>query len=91
MHKRWKWLSMVFVLLLLLGCSSGPGPSTKVAQGPAPPAQVKTPDAQGVPVAEVVEREFDFGVMKEDATYTHDFKIANKGSGVLEIQKAIPD
>ena len=76
---------MAFVSLWLLACSQGPRPVTKVAE-PAPPTPAQVSSTQGLPVAEVPEREFDFGTMKEDDTYVHDFKILNKGTGILEIK-----
>jgi len=89
MHGRWKWLSMVFVSLWLLGCSQGPGPTTKVAQEPAPPTSTQASATQGLPSAEVPDRMFDFGAMEEDGMYVHDFKILNKGTAVLEIKEVM--
>jgi hypothetical protein len=80
---------MAFVALWLLGCSQGPRPVAKVAE-PAPPASAQDSSTQGLPVAEVPEREFDFGAMKEDEIYVHDFKILNKGTGILEIKSVTP-
>ena len=89
MHKKWKWISMVCVSLWLLGCSQGPGPTTKVSQQPAPPTSTQASSTQGLPAAEVPERQFDFGAMAEDGTYVHEFRILNKGMGVLEIKEVM--
>ena len=91
MEGRLKWLSTVFISLWLLGCSHAPSPATKVAQQPTPQASAQVGTAHALPAAEVPEREFDFGVMAEDSSYVHDFKIVNKGTGVLEIQGVVPD
>jgi len=91
MEGRLKWLFPVFIALWLLGCSHAPSPTTKAAQQPAPQPSTQVSATQGVPVAEVAEKEFDFGKMAEDGTYAHEFKIVNKGTGVLEIVGVVPD
>ena len=91
MEGKLKWLSTVFICLWLLGCSHAPSPATKVAQQPTPQASAQVSTAEGLPAAEVPEKEFDFGVMAEDNSYVHEFKIVNKGTGVLEIQGVVPD
>jgi len=76
-----KWLFSALIALWLMGCSHSP--TAKVGQ-PANTAETAT---QAVPKAEVPNREFNFGVMDEDGTYVHDFKILNRGTGVLEINQ----
>jgi hypothetical protein len=91
MHQKLKWLSMIVVSSWVLSCSTTPSQTTKVAQQQAPQPAAQTSAVQGTPAAEVLEKEFDFGVMTEDGSYVHEFKIANKGTGPLEIQAVIPD
>jgi hypothetical protein len=91
MHQRLKWLSMIIVSSWLLGCSTAPSQTTKVTPQQTAQPTAQTSAAQGVPAAEVPEKEFDFGVMAEDGSFVHEFKIANKGSAPLEIQAVIPD
>ena len=91
MEGRLKWLSPIFISLWLLGCSSAPSPATKVAQQPTPQPSAQVEAGQSVPVAEVPQKEFDFGAMAEDSSYAHEFKIVNKGTAVLEIQGVVPD
>jgi hypothetical protein len=90
MHRRLKWFSTALVVLWLAGCSHSPGPATKVAQQPTPQSQPQVASTQGTPVLEVIEVEFDFGVVEEGNDYVHDFKVANKGDGILEIKKVLP-
>lgn len=76
----------VAVLCLFLSCSHSP---ERTATAP----QQKLTDsgtAQGTPTVEVVETSFDFGELKEDEDYVHDFKVKNTGNGVLEIKKVLP-
>jgi hypothetical protein len=86
MRRRFTWFSTFLTALWLLGCSHAPTPATKVAPQPAPQASA----TQGTPVAVVAETEFDFGLVEEGGEYVHDFKIGNKGDGVLEIKKVLP-
>jgi hypothetical protein len=37
-----------------------------------------------------VEKEFDFGELTENGAYVHEFKIVNKGTGVLVITQVMP-
>jgi hypothetical protein len=80
---------MVIVSLWLLGCSHGSGPTTKVAQQPALQTPTQASATQGLPAAEIPEKEFDFGAMAEDGTYAHEFRILNKGTGVLEVKEVM--
>jgi hypothetical protein len=66
------------------------GSATKIAQQPAAPSQPQASPTQGTPIVEVKEVEFDFGVVEDGKDYVHDFKIANKGDGILEIKKVLP-
>jgi hypothetical protein len=86
MQKKLTLFSAVLMAFWLMSCSHFPAPSNKVAQQPAPQASA----TQGTPVAVVTETEFDFGTVSEGNDYVHDFKIANKGDGVLEIIKVLP-
>jgi hypothetical protein len=90
MRKRLKWFPAVLVALWLAGCSHSPAPATKVAQQPAPQSQPQASPTQGTPIVEVFEVEFDFGTVEEGKDYIHNFKVANKGNGVLEIKKVLP-
>lgn len=76
-----KWLFPALIALWLMGCSHSP--TAKVGQ----PATTVETATQAVPQAEVPNREFNFGVMDEDGTYVHDFKIFNRGTGILEINQ----
>jgi hypothetical protein len=55
---------------------------------PTPPAG--TP-GKGAPVAQIPEKSFDFGVMREDKDFIHKFQIKNIGTAELTIKKIIPD
>jgi hypothetical protein len=90
MHQRLKWFPAVLVALWLAGCSHSQGPATKVTQQPTPHSPPQASLTQGTPIVEVLEVEFDFGVVEEGKDYVHDFKVANKGNGVLEIKKVLP-
>lgn len=43
------------------------------------------------PVAQIPEKSFDFGVMREDKDFIHKFRIKNIGTADLTIKKIIPD
>lgn len=88
MQGRSKWLSTALISLWLMSCSHAPSPATKVAQQPTQPPAPQA-STQGVPAAEIPEKEFNFGVMAEDGNYAHEFKILNKGTGVLEIKEVM--
>jgi hypothetical protein len=90
MGRKFAWFSTFLISLWLVGCSYIPGLGTKVAQQPAPQPPPQASPTQGTPAAVVAETEFDFGVVEEGNDYMHDFKIANKGDGVLEIKKVLP-
>jgi hypothetical protein len=90
MHKRGKWFFLLLVGVWVLGCSHSPGPATKVAQPTAAPVPAAVASTQGVPVAVVAESDFNFGKVSESGEYVHDFKVANKGDGILEIKKVLP-
>lgn len=90
MHQRSKWFFAVLVALWLAGCSHSPSPATKVAQQPAPQSPSQASPTRGTPIVEVLVVEFDFGVVEEGKDYVHNFKVANKGDGVLEIKKVLP-
>ena len=83
-----KWLLTALISLWLMSCSHAPGPATKAAQQPTVPTAPQA-SAQGVPAAEVPEREFNFGTVAEDGNYVHEFRILNKGTGVLEIKEVM--
>lgn len=88
MQGRTKWLFPVLISLWLISCSHAPASSTKGLQQPA---QATAPQAstQGVPKAEIPEKEFNFGKMAEDGNYVHEFRILNKGTGPLEIKEVM--
>lgn len=88
MQGKSKWLLAALVSFLMMGCSHAPSPATKVAKQPAQPTASQA-STQGVPKAEIPNKEFNFGVMAEDGNYVHDFKILNKGTGVLEIKEVM--
>ena len=90
MRKRLEWTTMVLIGLWVVGCSHSPSPATKVTQQPVPQASTQATATQGVPVVTVAETEFDFGVVEEGGEYVHDFKLGNKGDGILEIKKVLP-
>jgi hypothetical protein len=98
MHRNLKWLPMVLIPLLLLGCSHTSEPVGKLSQQPAPQPQpqlqvqpqVQTPQG-GVPALELFETSFDLGKITEDGiSNVHVFKIANKGTGPLQIKAVLP-
>ena len=92
MHRNLKWLPMLFIPLLLLGCSHSPQPVGRLSHPPAPQSQtqVQTPQ-EGVPALVLFETSFDLGKISEDGvSNVHEFKIANKGTGVLQIRKVLP-
>ena len=88
MHREFKWLPTVLTVLWLFGCSHAPAPPLTEE----PPSQAQAPDSasQGVPAATLVEKEFDFGELTENGAYVHEFKIVNKGTGVLVITQVMP-
>lgn len=90
MHQRLKWFPAVLVALWLAGCSHSPSPANKVAQQPTPQSPPQASTSQGTPIVEVLVVEFDFGVVEDGKDYVHNFKVANKGDGVLEIKKVLP-
>lgn len=90
MSKSLKSLIISFVSVWLVSCSSSPGPVSTVAQKPTPQTPPQAVSTQGIPVAEVRETEFNFGAIDEGGEYIHDFKVANKGNGDLEIKKVLP-
>ena len=90
MHKRLTLFSTVFIALWLMSCSHAPTPASKVAQQPTPQPAAQGLSTQGTPAAVIAEAEFDFGAVAEGNDYVHDFKIANKGDGVLQIIKVLP-
>ena len=90
MQGRSKWLFPVLISLWMMSCSHLPGPWSRGAQQPATPTPPQA-STQGVPKVDIPEREFNFGTMSEDGSYVHDFRILNKGSGVLEIKMVLGD
>jgi hypothetical protein len=88
MQGRSKWFFTVLISLLLMSCSHTPAPSTKVAQQPTIATAPQAP-AQGVPAAEIPEKEYNFGTMAEDGNYVHEFRILNKGTGALDIKEVM--
>ncbi len=44
----------------------------------------------GAPAVEIPETTFDFGLVSQENTYIHAFKIRNIGTGVLRIKKIMP-
>jgi len=48
------------------------------------------PREKAVPIVEVPEKSFDFGIMKEDRDYSHKFVIKNVGTSELIIKKILP-
>ena len=83
-----KWLFTALISLWLMSCSHVPGPWTKDVPQPTK-ATAPESSTQGVPKAEIPEREFNFGTMAEDGSYVHEFRILNKGTGVLEIKEVM--
>ena len=55
-------------------------PAVETTPGTRPPG----------PVAEVPEKSFDFGTMREDRDYSHTFIIKNVGTSELVIKKILP-
>jgi hypothetical protein len=83
----WKSVCVLgFSLCLCIGCAH----SGKKAESAAVKEEQMASLSQGVASAEVAESLFDFGKMKEDGEYIHDFKVKNKGAGVLQIKKVLP-
>lgn len=94
MRRNLQWLPMVLIPLLLLGCSHSPGPAGKLSQPqqPAPQSQpqIQTPQG-GVPAVVLYETSFDLGKISEDGvSNVHEFKVGNKGTGILQIKKVLP-
>ncbi len=88
MHGNLKWLPMVFISLFLFGCSHSSGPANELAQQ-SPPQSLASQG--GVPCVVLFDTSFDLGEIAEDGiSNVHEFKIANKGTGVLVIKKVLP-
>ena len=51
----------------------------------------ENPSAARLPMAVVTQASHTFGTVMEGVEIKHDFIIENKGSGVLEIKKVVPD
>lgn len=85
MNQAHRWLSAVFITVWVMGCSHAPAPTLKSQQQTSAPVAAQ----QGTPLVEVPETEFDFGVVNEENEYMHEFKVFNKGNGVLEIKKVL--
>ncbi len=90
MHKKLTLFSTIFIALWLTSCSHLPMPWSTAPQEPTPQPAAQGLPTQGTPVAVVAETEFDFGEVAEGNEYVHDFKIANKGDGALQILKVLP-
>ncbi|MHC1728881.1 MAG: DUF1573 domain-containing protein [Syntrophobacteraceae bacterium] len=83
MHRNLYWLPLVLIPLLLLGCSH--------SQQPAPPQPQVQTEQGGVPAIVLFETKFDLGKIREDGiSNVHEFKVGNKGTGLLEIKKVVP-
>ncbi|MEN6441431.1 MAG: DUF1573 domain-containing protein [Syntrophobacter sp.] len=92
MHRNLRWLPMVLIPLLLLGCSHSQEPVSNLSPQPAPQSgpQVQT-QQEGVPALVLFEKSFDLGKITEDGiSNVHEFKVANKGTGLLQIKKVVP-
>jgi len=70
-----KYLATAYLLIVILLIFPGPAFSQ---------------DTQGIPTLVLKEREFDFGMVKEESRITHAFTFYNKGSAPLEIKKVSP-
>jgi len=92
MHGNLKWLPMVLIPLLMLGCAHSPEPVGGLSQQPAPQSQPQVQTQQeGVPSLVLFETSFDLGKVSEDGiSNVHEFKVGNKGTGPLLIKKVLP-
>ena len=88
MRREFTWLPAVLTVLWLFGCSHAPAPP--LTQEPPSQAQARDAASPGVPVATVAEKEFDFGELKANGSYVHEFKILNKGTGILVVTQVLP-
>lgn len=61
-------------------------PTTMIPQH-SEPSPVGSGEA---PVAEVSEMVHDFGNLKQDGEYVHQFKVKNAGNAMLDIKKVVP-
>ena len=74
----------ILALCLCLGCAH------KEKEVGARSADLAASMSGGTPVLELTEIAFDFGSLKDDGEYVHDFKVKNSGNGVLQIKKVLP-
>ncbi len=89
MKGRLKWILPALVPVWLISCSHMPGLGSKSAQQPTTPTSPQASSTQGIPQAEIPEKEFNFGLMAEDGNYAHEFRILNRGTGTLEIKEVM--
>ncbi len=89
MKGRLKWFFPALVSVWLISCSHMPGLGSKSAQQPTAPTSPQASSTQGIPKAEIPEKEFNFGMMAEDGNYVHEFRILNRGTGTLEIKEVM--
>lgn len=75
---------LIFILCFALAIANCP---LAFAQGPV--AGSPGLEAPSGPLAEVPERLYDFGDLKEGKEYVHSFVVKNVGTAPLEIKKVI--
>ncbi len=87
-------LQKVLVSLHLQKSPAKPGASVCIlnlaAMVPEQPIPAVSDIPKESPSVQILETSHDFGELKEDGDYSHDFKLKNVGSAVLQIKKVIP-
>jgi hypothetical protein len=74
----------IFVVLFILALANCPAASARMTAESSPELE-----STSQPLAEVPERLYDFGDLKEGKEYVHSFVIKNVGNAPLEIKKVI--
>lgn len=75
-------------MIPLLGCGPTPSSSDPAVQGELTETVENTePAAEAVPVIAADEAVFDFGTISPTESVTHVFKIVNRGSADLHIER----
>ena len=80
---------LLVTALALLGCGPAPStPDTRPNHKPEPtePAASDEP-GEAVPIIAADEAEFDFGTVSPTGSVTHGFKLVNRGTADLKIEK----
>jgi hypothetical protein len=78
-----------FTVLMLVACNASPSPSQQdaPAEQPAATPSEQSSVAEAVPVIASDEPVFEFGTVAPDGQVKHVFKLVNRGSADLHIER----